>query len=52
MTDKFFIGYVTGIIALAMILIVNAQWYVSILLATGCYFVGRFIAMKIGGDRT
>ena len=50
MIEKFFIGYVTGIIALAVILAVDAQWYVSILLAMGCYTVGSIIAKKVGGD--
>ena len=50
MIDRFLIGYVIGVIALAMILIVDAHWYVSILLAVGCYLVGSIIAKKVGGD--
>ena len=50
MKEKFFIGYITGIIALVVILAVDAQWYISVLLAMGCCIVGNIIAEKIGGD--
>ncbi len=52
MKDKFLAGYITGILVLTFVAVIDSKWYITVLISLVGYRVGRVLGDKLwGGDK-